>query len=121
MAIPIHHCADLERALAFYTDVLGAQVQWRDDDAIPRFASIKWREHEIYLSSHSGDSVAGSATYFPVPDVDEVFATLKSRGYVPPTGDQVHAAPTDQTWGMRELYVKDPDGNSLRFATPLES
>ncbi|MBA2543103.1 MAG: VOC family protein [Deltaproteobacteria bacterium] len=119
MAIPIHHCADLARSVAFYTDILGATVQWRDNDDAPMFASIKWREHEIYLSSHAGDGVAGTATYFPVPDVDEVFASLLRRGFVPPTGDQVHNAPTSQTWGMREFYVRDPDNNSLRFATPL--
>lgn len=119
MAIPIHHCAALARSLAFYVDVLGATVKWRDDDDAPMYAAIDWRGHEIHLSQHSGDSVAGSATYFPVPDVDEVYASVMRRGYVPPTGDQVHAAPIDQTWGMRELYIRDPDGNSLRFATPL--
>jgi hypothetical protein len=31
----------------------------------------------------------------------------------------VDQAPTDQTWGMRELYVRDPDGNCLRFGAPL--
>jgi len=24
-------------------------------------------------------------------------------------------APTDQTWGNREMYVRDADGNSIRF------
>jgi hypothetical protein len=27
----------------------------------------------------------------------------------------VDAGPTDQTWGSREMYVKDEDGNSVRF------
>lgn len=119
MAIPLLRCLDVPVSLQFYTDVLGAVVKWRDDDTAPRFAAIDWRGHELYLSQHAGDGVIGSATYLPVPDVDEVFATLLRRGYVPPSGDQVHAAPTDQTWGMRELYVRDPDGNSLRFATPV--
>jgi uncharacterized glyoxalase superfamily protein PhnB len=26
--------------------------------------------------------------------------------------------PLDQTWGMREFYVHDPDGNTLRFSAP---
>jgi hypothetical protein len=30
----------------------------------------------------------------------------------------VHAAPVDQTWGTREFYVSDPDGNTLRFTAP---
>jgi uncharacterized glyoxalase superfamily protein PhnB len=31
----------------------------------------------------------------------------------------IHVAPVNQTWGMRELYVRDPDGNSLRSGCPL--
>jgi hypothetical protein len=27
----------------------------------------------------------------------------------------VHLAPLDQTWGTREVYVDDPDGNTLCF------
>jgi catechol 2,3-dioxygenase-like lactoylglutathione lyase family enzyme len=41
--------------------------------------------------------------------VDALHAELVARGVVIDTG------PVDQTWGNREMYVKDPDGNSLRF------
>lgn len=27
----------------------------------------------------------------------------------------VHEGPIDQSWGTREFYVDDPDGNTLRF------
>lgn len=120
MAIPVHHCADIERALAFYTNVLGAKLRWRErDEPGPCFAAVRWRDHDIYLSSHGGDGVAGTATYFEVDDVDAVFDELRARGFVPRTDrGPVHAAPTDQTWGVRELYVLDPDSNSLRFAGP---
>ena len=123
MAIPIHHCADLERALAFYTNTLGASLEWRDHDPPgPSFAAVRWRDHVIYLSSHAGDGVAGAATYVLVDDVDAVFAELRGRGYVPRADrGPVYARPTDQTWGMRELYVLDPDGNCLRFAAALQS
>ena len=30
-------------------------------------------------------------------------------------GVPIDLRPTDQTWGNREMYVKDPDGNSIRF------
>jgi catechol 2,3-dioxygenase-like lactoylglutathione lyase family enzyme len=122
MAIPVHHCAEIERALAFYTSILGAKLLWRDrEEPGPCFAAVRWRDHDVYLSSHAGDGVAGAATYFRVDDVDEVFDELRARGYVPPADrGPVHASPVDQTWGMRELYVLDPDGNCLRFAAPAE-
>jgi hypothetical protein len=31
----------------------------------------------------------------------------------------VHEGPIDQTWGTREFYVEDLDGNTLRFTQPL--
>jgi hypothetical protein len=30
----------------------------------------------------------------------------------------VHRGPVDQTWGIREFYVTDADGNMLRFGEP---
>ena len=32
----------------------------------------------------------------------------------------VHQEPLNQTWGMREFYVTDNDGNTLRFGKPIE-
>jgi catechol 2,3-dioxygenase-like lactoylglutathione lyase family enzyme len=109
-------------ALAFYTQVLGAKLLWRDRDAPgPCFAAIRWRDHEVYLSSHAGDGIAGTATYFQVDDVDEVYEELRARGLGPCTDrGPVYASPVDQTWGMRELYVLDPDCNCLRFASPVD-
>jgi hypothetical protein len=31
-----------------------------------------------------------------------------------------HAAPVDQTWGLREFAVADPDGNALCFSVPIK-
>lgn len=111
-AIPTHRCADLSRALAFYVGVLGAEQLWDD----PAYVGVRWRGVEIHLSTNAGDGAFGAATVIRVDDVDDVFAELKARGYVPRTDrGPVFEAPTDQTWGTRELYVSDPDGNTLRF------
>jgi len=67
----------------------------------------------LHLSSHAGDGVAGGAVYFIAASVDELHAEFKARGVL------IHIAPVDQTWGMREMYVRDPDGNSVRFGCPV--
>lgn len=120
MAISVHHCTDIDRALAFYLGVLGAQLLWRDrNEPGPCFAALRWREHDLYISSHAGDGVAGTATYFPVDDIDAVFGELCARGLVTRADrGPVYTSPVDQTWGAREFYVLDPDGNCLRFAGP---
>jgi uncharacterized glyoxalase superfamily protein PhnB len=44
-----------------------------------------------------------------VEDVDALHRELIAKGV------RVELEPTDQPWGNREMYVKDPDGNSIRF------
>jgi hypothetical protein len=54
-------------------------------------------------------------------DVDGLFSEYVERG--PDTtghGDSpVHRGPLNQTWGIREFYVTDADGNTLRFGGPM--
>ena len=47
-----------------------------------------------------------------VDDVDRLHEELLRKNVA------IHLEPTDQTWGNREMYVKDPDGNSIRFIRP---
>jgi uncharacterized glyoxalase superfamily protein PhnB len=49
--------------------------------------------------------------FFWVTDVDQLHEELAARGAV------VQLPPTDQTWGIREMGIRDPDGNVLGFAT----
>ena len=47
--------------------------------------------------------------YLAVEDVDALHAELVANGVPIDTG------PVDQTWGNREMYVKDADRNTIRF------
>jgi len=44
-----------------------------------------------------------------VDDVDALHRELLQRKV------GIDLEPTDQSWGNREMYVTDPDGNSIRF------
>jgi uncharacterized glyoxalase superfamily protein PhnB len=44
-----------------------------------------------------------------VDDVDALHAEFVAAGVT------VDTPPIDQTWGTREMYVKDADRNSVRF------
>jgi uncharacterized glyoxalase superfamily protein PhnB len=63
----------------------------------------------VHLSSFSGDGVSGSAVYLVVDDVDALHAELVGKGV------RIDTRRVDQTWGNREMYVKDADRNSIRF------
>src|SRR5690242_4285118 len=46
--------------------------------------------------------------------------TLHLHSFVSERGAICHMPPTDQTWRNRETGIRDPEGNVLVFATPLE-
>jgi hypothetical protein len=49
-----------------------------------------------------------------VDDIEALHAEFVARGVA------IDLPPIDQTWGVREMYVKDSQGNALRFAQPLD-
>jgi hypothetical protein len=73
----------------------------------------------LILSSHRGDGTVGQAIVVQTDDIEALFRKFRTRGLRTPgnpdTPKEVHEGPIDQSWGTREFYVKDPDGNTLRF------
>jgi catechol 2,3-dioxygenase-like lactoylglutathione lyase family enzyme len=118
--IPTVRCSNLRASLAFYTGILdfvrvGGSAALDD----PGFCVLTRGEDRLFLSSHAGDGAFGQAIVVTTTDVDALFRALRARGLTTP-GDpdaprEVHEGPIDQTWGTREFYVDDPDGNTLRF------
>ncbi len=68
----------------------------------------------LHVSSFSGDGVSGGVVHLEVDDVDAVYFGHVAKG-VP-----IDSGPMDQTWGARELYVKDaaatPSASSITGA-----
>lgn len=125
--IPTVRCRRMQASIAFYTTVLDFEhVDGDDDVADPSFTVLMREGARLYLSSHSGDGTFGQAIVVLTDDVDAVFRKFRARGLKTPgnpdSPQAVHEGPIDQTWGTREFYVDDPDGNTLRFtqrATPI--
>ena len=116
--VPTVRCGNMRRSVDFYTGVLDFERAGSDghlDD--PAFVALVRGVDFLYLSSHRGDGEFGQAIAVEVDDVDEVFRALVRRGLRTPGNPDspVHDGPVDQTWGTREFYVDDPDGNTLRF------
>lgn len=111
--IPQLRMTNAQRSLAFYVDGLGFVVDWehRFEPGFPLFVQLTRAGQSIFLTEHTGDCKPGGAVYFIVPDVDACFEDFKSRGMAP------YAPPEDMPWGTREMQLRDPDGNRLRFAS----
>ncbi len=112
-AIPLLHISKAAEAVEFYCHGLGFQLEFEHRpegvSADPCYLGISRDGVWVHLSSFSGDGVAGGVANFMVDDVDHLHAEFTAR-HVP-----IVVPPVDQTWGSREMYVKDADGNSLRF------
>lgn len=113
LAIPVLYVSSSARAEDFYCGLLGFERRfaYRPEDSLadPCYMGLVRDGAALHVSSFSGDGVAGSAVYLLVEDVDAIAAELSARGVTP------SLEPTDQTWGNREMYLEDPDGNSVRF------
>lgn len=119
--IPTVKSGDIDRSIAFYTGVLDFRLEGRWPEAgDPAFATLSRGDDVLYLSSHSGDGVFGQAVVVLVAEVDALFDVFRARGLDPSSkpDSPVHQGPLDQTWGTREVYVDDPDGDTLRFTRP---
>src|SRR5215470_313606 len=116
--IPTVRCSNMRRSLAFYTGILGFErVDENGPPDDPCFTVLLRGGDRLYLSSHRGDGECGQAIVIETESIDEDFRTLLGRGLRTPGNPDspVHESPVDQTWGTREFYVDDPDGNTLRF------
>ena len=118
--IPTVRCRRMKAALDFYTKVLDFE-QVEGDDSDPSFSVLVREGSPLFLSSHSGDGEFGQALVVTTDDVDALYRKFRDRGLMPPSDreSEVHAGPVDQTWGTREFYADDPDGNTVRFVQGL--
>jgi uncharacterized glyoxalase superfamily protein PhnB len=122
-AVPVFWSSDLARSLAFYTQVLEFELrypEYRELSLRSGVVDLVCNGAVVQLSMHMGQNPTASSCNLELEtaeEVDAAFTRLTARGL-----DQsdridspVHLAPLDQTWGTREFYVNDPDGNCLCF------
>ena len=121
--IPTVRCSNIQTSIAFYTRILDFEYLEGDGDTSdPCFITLQRESDYLFLSSHRGDGVFGQAIAVIIGDADSLFKKFLARGLRTPgnPNSPVHEGPTDQTWGTREFYVNDPDGNTLRFVQPAK-
>jgi catechol 2,3-dioxygenase-like lactoylglutathione lyase family enzyme len=113
LAIPVLHVSSAAAAEEFYCGRLGFRRAFayrvHDDRADPCYMGLTRDGVQLHVSSFSGDAVVGGVVVLLVEDVDALHAELMAKGVA------ISLPPTDQSWGNREMYVNDPDGNSIRF------
>lgn len=120
---PFLDCRDVAASVDFYTKVLDFDLVVAPDPDPQRFgsryAAVSRGGDILHLSSHSReDGAFGASIYVKVDNVDELCARFIQNGVslsVPDGGN----TPVNQTWGMREIGLRDPDGNRLTFGQTI--
>jgi uncharacterized glyoxalase superfamily protein PhnB len=113
--VPVLQVRDARRSCQFYCDVLGFTKNWEHQFApgLPLFVSVSRNSIQLFLTEHA-ESAFGTLIYFYVQDVDTLAQIVQAQGGI------LDLAPVDQPWGVRELHLRDLDGNKLRFGQLLD-
>ena len=123
---PLLQVFDMPTSIAFYRDVLGFEVVPTSkprgehfDWALLRLKGVELMLNTAYeqdarppapdparIAAHDD-----TAIYFGCPDVDAAYAHLRRRGIAAKEPEVAH-------YGMKQLYLHDPDGYNLCFQWP---
>ncbi len=109
---------DVARSLAWYCDVLGCIVKERwEHDGLLAGAELLAGTVSFYLGQDDGKKGRerkkgeGFRVYCTTgQDVDQLAAAIKARGGL------LDQEPTDQSWGVRDFALSDPDGFKITIA-----
>ena len=103
--------ADIEVSRTFYADFLGLSVEAFNLGWVARFETPDGRAN-IQLVTRDATSVEDPVASVAVGDgIDEAYAEALRRGY-----EIVHPL-TQEAWGVRRFFVRDPDGNVINIVS----
>ena len=113
--IPVLQVENAARSCDFYCSSLGFEKDWEHqlEPGLPWFVSVSRGEVTLFLTEHP-ESAAGALVYLMVEAVDVLAQEFQANKVV------LEQEPVTQPWGMREMQLKDPDGNRLRFGQDME-
>lgn len=132
MIIPNLMVTDIQASLAFYRGLLGFDLVFaidrernihQDPAGKPiSFATLAWNDAQLMLQTV--DSLAQELSVFSSTSEPTPSGTIYVRGYHPDMlegkdlGDTVVKAPFLQWYGMKEIYLRDPDGYIICLGAP---
>jgi len=104
--------ADIAAARDFYTDYLGLAAEEFNLGWVARYRSPTSSEAVVQLVTRDATAPHDSVISVHVgAGVDEAYAEAKRRGY-----EIVHPL-TQEPWGVRRFFVRDPDGNVINVVS----
>lgn len=120
---------DYVKCFKFYNEQLGLEPAWGDENS--GYVNFKGTEgiegFALFVSDWMATAVGNadkqqptgfrekSLVSFSVDNVDETYAAMKAKGIV------FVSEPADMPdWGMRSVYLRDPEDNLIELYSPLD-
>lgn len=107
---------DLAGSSAYFRDVLGFELEWRDED---RWHGLRRGQVRVNLGrcldalppARLGDH--NYFGFFATDDVERLHAEFAAMGAILISG------PADKPWGWREMAIATPEGHRMMFAQAI--
>ena len=100
--------SNVEKATAFYKDVLGLEVLM-DLGWIRTYGSSAKMTVQLSVMSEGGSGTAVPDISIEVDDVDEALSRVRKAGVA------IEYGPATEPWGVRRFYVRDPFGKLVNI------
>lgn len=110
--MPVIRNRDLAASRALYVDLLGFEVAM-DDPGFLMLRSASTPTTQLIVISEAAADQAGRSVdiSIEVADVDEAHAQAQQRGL------PIVYPLTDEPWGIRRFFLRDPDGLVINVAS----
>lgn len=120
--VPIYTCEDVADTVAWYRDVLGAQIGKTFEEEgklvgaeVLYGAARIWLGQDDFQKGKDRQKGVGFRIILETEeDIDQLAAGIEERGGVLLMG------PEDQPWGARIFALADPDGFNISVSTPVQ-
>lgn len=99
---------DISKAKGFYQDILGLD-KIMDHGWIATYGSDKKMDMQISFANEGGSGTVVPDLSIEVDNVNYAYAQMKAAGF------QIEYELTDEPWGVRRFYVRDPFGKLVNI------
>lgn len=125
---PLLNVMDVHRSIGFYEKFLGFKVKTLWEDGDNAWASLERPGIKLMINGKTikdrelgrrgrerskRRTYSDAVFYFYIDDVEPLHTELKQSGY---KVSEIE----DEFYGVRDFFVRDPDGYELGFAAPLK-
>jgi catechol 2,3-dioxygenase-like lactoylglutathione lyase family enzyme len=100
--------SDVDKARAFYADILGLEVLM-DLGWIRTYGSSAKMTLQVSVMSEGGSGTAIPDISIEVDDVEEALTRVRKAGIA------IEYGPATEPWGVRRFYVRDPFGKLINI------